>query len=482
MVDVRKLMDEAQAFVDEAWEDVVADIDSLVQVESVEDKEHAAPGMPFGPAPREALDRALGIARRLGLQAQDMDGYMGIADLPGERERYVATIAHSDVVPKGLGWDFDPLRVTRKDGYLVGRGVIDDKGPLVLSLWAAHFWVRHTRQTGEPLPMTLRCLIGTNEETGMEDVEKYLERYPEPEFCFSPDAVFPLICGEKGRFYAEVASQDLDARRGHIVELTGGTVANAVPGLACAVLRDAGELPTAEGIQIEPAGIDDAGRPLTRVVAQGIGGHAAMPEGTRNAIGMIVDYVLGHVELTAEERAFLSFERFLFADTAGEALGVAATDDVFEPLTCVGGTIRTTQTGEVRRFVQTIDMRYPKSTTGERIEGQLQAVVREHGCAIVDTDDMVPFYMSPELPAVRALADTYGMLSGNDATPITIGGGTYARHFKRAVAFGPDDPLVPPAPWVGQEHGPNEGVSEDALRRALVIYIVAIARLMEALV
>ena len=49
-----KLMSDVEKYVDEVWEDVVADIDDLIQVESVEDRDHAAEGMPFGPAPREA--------------------------------------------------------------------------------------------------------------------------------------------------------------------------------------------------------------------------------------------------------------------------------------------------------------------------------------------------------------------------------------------------------------------------------------------
>ena len=44
-----KLMRDVEKYVDEVWEDVVADIDDLIQVESVEDRDHAAEGMPFGP-------------------------------------------------------------------------------------------------------------------------------------------------------------------------------------------------------------------------------------------------------------------------------------------------------------------------------------------------------------------------------------------------------------------------------------------------
>ena len=60
-----------------------------------------------------------------------------------------------------------------------------------------------------------------------------------------------------------------------------------------------------------------------------------------------------------------------------------------------------------------------------------------------------------------------------------IGGGTYARHFARAVAFGPGGDYESRPEWVGMEHGPDEGVSEESLRQALKIYIVSIARLME---
>ena len=60
----------------------------------------------------------------------------------------------------------------------MGRGVADDKGPAVLTLYAAKFF----KQQGAALPYTLRILLGANEETGMKDVDYYLEHYPQPAF------------------------------------------------------------------------------------------------------------------------------------------------------------------------------------------------------------------------------------------------------------------------------------------------------------
>ena len=461
---------QVDAYVDEVWEDVVEDIRALVKHESVEDLSAAEPGKPWGPASNAALVEAENIARRLGLEVTDVDGYLGFGDVPGTSgpDTYVATIAHSDIVPVGLGWNYPALDVTRKDGFLIGRGVLDDKGPLALSLWAAHFFKRWV-DAGNELPYTLRAIIGNNEETGMGDVPHYLEHYPEPAFCFSPDADFPLICGEKGVYHGEFTTAAIAGEK--IVELDGGTVPNAICGQATAVVRtNASELPQAERVAVE-----DAGEGLARVVATGIGGHASLPAGTVNAIGILARYLLDAGIYTAEQQSFLELLRTLTEDTDGTTAGIASSDDKFGPLTCVQGTIRTVD----GRFVQTVDSRYPTSTTGEAITAAMERLAAEHGCTYRCLSDTVPFYVSPDSPEIQALLATYEEYTDREGKAFVIGGGTYARHFKRACAFGPHEPAEPEPAWVGMEHGPDEGVSEEHLRRALKIYIVSIARLME---
>ncbi|HJA29837.1 MAG TPA: Sapep family Mn(2+)-dependent dipeptidase [Candidatus Olsenella pullicola] len=465
-----RLKADVDTYVDEVWEDVVADIDRLVRHESVEDLTAAEPGKPWGPASWGALDEAERMAQRLGLDVTDVDGHLGFADVPGTSgpERYVATIAHTDIVPLGLGWTFPALEVTRRDGYLVGRGVQDDKGPFVLSLYAAHFFQRLV-DAGLELPYTLRCIIGNNEETGMGDVPYYLERYPEPLFCFSPDADFPLICGEKGLYQGRFTSDRVAGEK--IVELDGGTVPNAICGQATAVVRtNAATLPATERIVVEPAG-----EGLARITASGIGGHASMPEGTVNAIGVLARYLLAQDLAGAGERSFLELLVTLTEDAYGRAAGVAAEDDKFGALTLVAGVIRTAD----GRFTQTVDSRYPTTTSGEAITARLCELASQHGCSYEQTSGDAPFYISPDSPEIEALLATYSEYTGREGKAFTIGGGTYARHFKRACAFGPHDPEEQVPEWVGMEHGPDEAISEESLRRALKIYIVSIARLME---
>ena len=123
----KELEASVDAYVAEVWEDVVRDIERLVAHPSVADESRGAEGAPYGPEVRSALDEALAIARRLGYETGNYDGYMGMADVLGYSERQVATIAHLDVVPAGTGWATDPFTMVRRDGWLLGRGVIDDR-------------------------------------------------------------------------------------------------------------------------------------------------------------------------------------------------------------------------------------------------------------------------------------------------------------------------------------------------------------------
>lgn len=433
MANKDQLKQDIDAFVERVWPEVLDDIADLVSVRSVEDLDHAAENAPWGPGPREALDEALCIADRVGLAAHDCDGFIGFADLPGASDKQIATIAHVDVVPEGPGWHTDPFEMVRREGWLLGRGTIDDKGPAVLSLHAARFFAERVEETGERMPYTLRVLLGANEETRMGDVEWYLEHYPQPDFLFTPDAEFPVCCGEKGQLQGTFSSKPV-----------AGSVAGA--------------------------------RILARITAHGIGGHASLPEGTRNAIGMLCGYLLDNGLCSDGEREFLELERVIHADTHGAALGIDATDDIFDPLTCVGGLVSLTADG---RIEQTVDCRYPKSTTSEAIEAQLARVAAGRGAEFSVIRTCVPFYVDPSSPEIQTLVRCYNEYTGLDTKPFTIGGGTYARHFARAASFGPEEPHQETPEWVGQMHGPDEGASEKQLRQALKIYIYAIAELME---
>ena len=449
-----ELMRDVAHFVEENKENVLRDIGRLVAIDSVMGEEK--PGMPFGEGPAQALKLGLEIAGELGLEAHNCEDRMGYAQV-GQGTDYLATITHLDVVPS-VGWAEDPFTLRRREGYIIGRGVMDDKGPSVLCLYA----LKYLKDSGMPLRYPVRALLGINEENHMADLDYYLANYKAPLFCFSPDADFPLCNGEKGIFHGKVVSW-LPMKR--VKEIRGGVATNVIPDLAEAWV-EAEKLSSTERVTAQREG------DCWHLTAKGIGGHASAPEGTVNAIGVLVDYILEQGILSgAEEDFFYGLQR-LHSDPYGVNLGLDTEDMIFTPLTIVGGVIGM----EEGHVFQTVDCRYPTTSSGQDIVAQLTGNWGELAQVHVLSDDK-PFYMALDNPAVQVCVDTYNAVTGEQAQPYTIGGGTYARHFPNAVSFGPEHPERPAPDFAGPIHGVDEAANIDWLMEALQIYILALIEL-----
>ena len=445
-------------------DNILRDISRLVAIPSVEGTPE--PGAPFGAGPRAALDKALEIAGELGLATHNAEGYIGWAQTApiAEGQKFLATITHTDVVPVGNGWDADPYTVRVRDGWLLGRGVADDKGPSILCLYA----LKYLKDSGAALRYPVRALLGTNEETGMADVDYYEKHFPMPAFCFTPDAEFPVCNGEKGGFGGVIASPRLTDPV--ILAFEGGVAVNAVPDRAwCQVSVGQDALKQTENVTFEAGG-----KGTTIIRGWGKSGHAAMPQGTVNAIALIVNCLLESGVCTPAETAYLKVLQTLHAATDGSALGIAADDGFFDPLTIVGGTIRM-EDGVLR---QSFDCRFPTNTNEKTMTAVMETVCGD-AAVLEQLHSRPPFYISADHPAIQALIATYNDVTGEGKGPFTMGGGTYARHFPLAVSFGPEHTDLALPDFAGPMHGANEGAPFEKLLEALKIYILALLRLQE---
>ena len=451
-----ELRKDLERFAAENEENIFRDIGRLVAIDSVEGE--PAPGAPFGEGPKAALELGLQIARELGLETVNCENMIGYAAL-GEGDRYLATITHLDVVPTGDGWAEDPFVMRERDGYIIGRGVMDDKGPSVVCLYA----LKYLKERNIPLRYPVRALLGVNEETGMEDVHYYLRNYPAPLFCFSPDANFPLCNGEKGICHGRILSRKLE---GSILALQGGVAANAVPDKAEATVL-ARSLRSTERVQAE-----ELSPGKWKLTAAGLSGHASRPKGTVNAVGVLVNYLLEQQVCSEQEEAFLRLLKKLHSATDGSGVGAAADDGLFEPLTIIGSLISL----EDGRISHTFDCRYPTNMSGEKLRAALQEAAGDAAEILVDSDK-APFYMALDNPAVQACIQSYNAVTGEQAQPYTIGGGTYARFFPSAVAFGPEHHERPRPDFAGPIHGVDEAGSKAYLMEALKVYILALIEL-----
>ena len=199
-------------------ESLIQDIMKLVSIDSVETAPDA--GMPFGAGAAKALDCFLETAESIGLKTENFDYYAGHADY-GDQEETLGILGHVDVVPCSGSWVCDPFKPEIIDGKLYGRGVLDDKGPLLACLHA----VKILKEMGVPLSKKIRFIVGANEETDWKCMDYYFnkKKIPAPQMSFTPDAVFPLIYAEKGVFQYQLVTDVSED-----ITLSGGNAFNAV--------------------------------------------------------------------------------------------------------------------------------------------------------------------------------------------------------------------------------------------------------------
>ena len=203
---------------------LAAAIGRLVRIPSM--KGPPAPGAPYGPGPAAVLEEALALCRDMGFSARSYDGYVGLADL-NDRQTRLHILGHLDVVAAGTGWTAtDPFAPKLDGGMLYGRGVADDKGPVVAALFA----MKAARDLDLPLKANVRMIMGLDEESGSSDIAYYYAREPYAPYTFSPDADFPLIHVEKGHYHPDFAARWApSAALPRVAGLEGGIRANVVP-------------------------------------------------------------------------------------------------------------------------------------------------------------------------------------------------------------------------------------------------------------
>ena len=92
-------------------------------------------------------------------------------------------LGHLDIVPIGEGWTKDPFSCTEEDGYLFGRGVLDDKGPAMAGFYAMKMLKdNHIKIAGgipnavkavkQNLPLSIKVEVET---TTLEEVQQAID-------------------------------------------------------------------------------------------------------------------------------------------------------------------------------------------------------------------------------------------------------------------------------------------------------------------
>ena len=459
-------------WMDEHVDEMTRDIVRLVKIPSISDPDSDI--KPFGPGCRAALEEMLKIGNEYGFKTKNYENYVGALWLDdGSPENTVGMWNHLDVVPAGDNWEYGPFEGVIKDGYIIGRGAQDNKGPAVGMLYL----MRCLKELNITTKYRLCLFVGCDEERGMSDLEYYCAHYETPAMSIIADSGFPVCYGEKGILEGRMIS--LKTLSGEVVELTGGTAGNIIPDKAVAVLkgdraaRRAKTLP--EGFEVHT----EAG--LTTITAHGISAHSAFPKGGQNAIQRLIKGLLSEKVLSEEDSHILQPFAEANQDYYGEAAGISYEDEVSGKLTCAGTVLRVKE-GHVQLI---FNIRYPVTDSEEQIEAGLKLFCGSHGCRWERTGGSGPSYFPKEHPAVDLLTGVYNEIMGLETKPFVMGGGTYAKKLPSAFAYGVGG--MPKTeeeknchlfqPQHGGAHQPDEGLNIASLAKALKIYAMSMIAL-----
>ena len=185
-----------QKYILENRQNIASSICYLITFPSISEETNN-PHFPFGKACSDALKYFLNLANSLGFRTKNVDGYCGWAEI-GEGEELIGIIGHLDVVPaKEEDWSYSPFVPTISDNCIYGRGAIDDKGPVIASLYAMKAVADYYEENNLIFNKRVRLIVGLNEEKDWKCIEYYKEHEEIPTLGFSPDSDFPCIYAEK---------------------------------------------------------------------------------------------------------------------------------------------------------------------------------------------------------------------------------------------------------------------------------------------
>lgn len=439
-------------------QDMIRDIRALMAIESVRDDEKSAPGMPFGPNIAKCLDTMLEIGKRDGFKVKNVDGYAGVVQY-GDLEESVGVLGHLDVVPLGdlSDWHFDPLKGELKDGFIMGRGSCDDKGPAI----AAYYAVRILKDHGFKLKHNIQCIFGTDEETTSAGVLYYKDHEKNPIMGIVPDADFPCIHAEKG--ILDFSSDgEIDSC---IVEMNAGNAYNVVIGKADATVNKPLDKEYFDKFLLSQGltGTCKEDEKGSHYHIDGKPFHASKPFHGINAAVKMFQFVGS----CYNDDFSLKITKILNGHY-GEGFGVEYNGAYMGPLTFNCGKV-TIKDGKISMW---LDYRYPNECTGPELFAQSEKVLKESlGLNAAIFDDSKWLLSDPNSELVQTCMKHYRDMSGDTYTPpLRIGGGTYARAFENFVACGPVFPTRPYPAWVGGEHEADEGFEIETMLRACSVY------------
>lgn len=409
------------SFIEKNKENIINTLCNLIKFDSVS-IENDNNENPFGKNCTDVLNYTLNMANSMGFKTKNIDNYCGYIEF-GEGEELVGIIGHLDIVPANIqdGWTTPPFEADIRDEKLFGRGSIDDKGPVVASLYAMKAIMDNVK-----ISKRVRLILGLNEEKSWKCINYYKAHEEWPSIGFSPDANFPAIYAEKGIMSIEVKNK-FSINNFEIINIDcQNNAINVVPKYCCITLKNT--LNTNINLQstsnITVSYIDN----LIKIESFGVASHAAHPELGNNAITNLIKYLLENFEFSSNYLKFI-YDNGIFDITSPKFLGEKIEDETGILTSNVA--VLNYENGNL---IIKINLRVPCTYKLDTIFEKYQSIRNNFEISKLGIQE--PLYTPKDDYLVKTLVSIFNKKTGLTETPIAIGGGTYARAFKNFISYG----------------------------------------------
>lgn len=157
-------------------DELLKDLNTLLSFESVDGEKNDECD--------NALNFILKRAEDFGLTGERTTDKSGHITL-GDSGKLCGVLTHLDVVPAGNSWSVPPYALTEKDGRLYGRGIADDKGAALVTLYC----LRALKEEGIDGVNTLRAITVQAKNAVWKILTAILKKCLFPTFLSLPTAI-----------------------------------------------------------------------------------------------------------------------------------------------------------------------------------------------------------------------------------------------------------------------------------------------------
>lgn len=429
--------------------------------------------MPFGKACNDALIYFLDLANKLGFKTKNVDGYCGYAEF-GTDSEMIGIVGHLDVVPANADdWSHSPFSATIENNRIYGRGTIDDKGPVIASLYAMKSVMDYYKNNNLKFNKRVRLIVGLNEETHWKCINYYKSHEEIPSLGFSPDSDFPCIYAEKSVLSLSISNKLLSNDLISIVDIDcNNNAINVVPKFCSVTLKlnsciDLGSIKSIidkYDYDIEMCELEEH---IIKLSSYGVSAHSAHPDLGVNAISHLI-IILNKIfeEYQIDFSLLDNFCKYIGNEYNGNNMELNIEDESGKL------TLNASQLYIKDNMIFIgINLRIPINTEVNTVVNKFEQCFSNNIVTVLSKMDSL--YVNKNDKLVKTLCDVFNSSCNSNFEPIAIGGATYARAFPNCVSFGMNFP--------GDKdmcHQVDEFIDIDKLLLSTNIYANAIFKLL----